>query len=189
MPLSGLQGDQPAPVPFQLVPFPGDPSPVGLTITGSAQRNEGGLWLRYRLEGGLQQLRIPGPSTSAQRRDGLWESTCLEGFLARPGEAGYWEVNLSPAGHWNIYRLEGYRQGLNPEAAWEAPRLERHDLADGVEFVARVALPSSLAQGAPLELGITAVIEAGQGALSYWALRHPGAQPDFHLREGFAIRL
>ncbi|NJM95457.1 MAG: hypothetical protein HC792_04035 [Acaryochloridaceae cyanobacterium CSU_5_19] len=29
----------------------------------------------------------------------------------------YWEVNLSPRGDWNIYHLQGYRQGLQAEMA------------------------------------------------------------------------
>jgi hypothetical protein len=33
------------------------------------------------------------------------------------------------------------------------------------------------------------VIEEGDGVLSYWALRHPAARPDFHHPEGFALEI
>jgi hypothetical protein len=33
------------------------------------------------------------------------------------------------------------------------------------------------------------VIEAADGSLSYWALRHPPGKPDFHHRDAFALEL
>ncbi|MEL6500167.1 MAG: hypothetical protein AAFQ23_02020 [Cyanobacteria bacterium J06623_1] len=40
-----------------------------------------------------------------------------------------------------------------------------------------------------LDVGITTVIEDRAGKLSYWALSHPGTEPDFHRRDSFAIAL
>jgi hypothetical protein len=40
-----------------------------------------------------------------------------------------------------------------------------------------------------LRLGLAAVLEEGDGKLSYWALRHPAAVPDFHHRGGFTAKL
>jgi hypothetical protein len=43
--------------------------------------------------------------------------------------------------------------------------------------------------GLPLEISLTAVIEqVGQG-VSYWALAHTGAEPDFHRRDSFRLGL
>jgi hypothetical protein len=43
--------------------------------------------------------------------------------------------------------------------------------------------------GLPLEISLTAVIDqVGQGG-SYWALAHTGAEPDFHRRDSFRLRL
>jgi hypothetical protein len=44
-------------------------------------------------------------------------------------------------------------------------------------------------EGSPLRLGLAAVIETTDGALSYWALAHPAARPDFHRREGWTLQL
>ena len=52
-----------------------------------------------------------------------------------------------------------------------------------------VPLPPAIPTGAPLRLGISAVIEAPGEELSYWALAHPGPEPDFHRRDGFLLRL
>jgi hypothetical protein len=38
-------------------------------------------------------------------------------------------------------------------------------------------------------VSLTAVIEAADGTLSYWALRHPAPQPDFHHPGGFVLTL
>ena len=37
----------------------------------------------------------------------------------------------------------------------------------------------------PLHLALAAVIEAEDGQLSYWALKHPRGKPDFHRAAGF----
>ncbi len=40
-----------------------------------------------------------------------------------------------------------------------------------------------------LRLGLSAVVEANDGTLSYWALRHPPGRPDFHHPDGCVLRL
>ena len=177
-------------VPFRLQPFPDDPVPAGLAITGQARRDADRLQLHYRLSGAPQALLIPPLCPSPLRLDELWQSTCLEAFLARPADPGYRELNVSPAGHWNLYRLEAYRLGLTADpGVATAPRLERHQRPGLLELSVTLDLPPDLAAAPRLELGITAVIETLQGELSYWALLHPGEQADFHRREGFALQL
>ncbi|MCP9882555.1 DOMON-like domain-containing protein [Cyanobium sp. Alchichica 3B3-8F6] len=119
--------------PFRLIPFSGgspDKEPGGsslpesFTISGHLSFIAGTLEadtleIAYQLQGDLARLSLPAPASQPERRDLLWQTTCLELFLARQGANGYWEFNLSPAGHWNVYRLEGYRQGLTPEPAYQ----------------------------------------------------------------------
>ena len=99
-----------------LRPFDPATAPKRLRLEANLRRQGTSLTVRWILSGDLQQLRLPEPVEEPQRLDELWTSTCLECFLARPADEGYWELNLSPAGHWNLYRLDGYRQGLRPEA-------------------------------------------------------------------------
>lgn len=40
-----------------------------------------------------------------------------------------------------------------------------------------------------LEVGVSCVLEHGNGEKSYWALSHPGRQPDFHNPEGFVLKV
>jgi hypothetical protein len=183
-------------IPFRLIPFTGSgpgTDPVGLSSTESLMINGhlsltgDTLEVAYQLEGDLAGLHLPAPTGPPERRDLLWQSTCLELFMARQGADGYWEFNLSPAGHWNVYRLEGYRQGLKPEPAYaQLPiQMERHGAQ--LTLTLRCPLPADLRSG--MEVGITAVIQRLDGALSYWALHHPTAEADFHHRGGFTLQV
>ncbi|MCC6173187.1 MAG: DOMON-like domain-containing protein [Gammaproteobacteria bacterium] len=40
-----------------------------------------------------------------------------------------------------------------------------------------------------IRLGLSSVLEAADGSLSYWALHHPSARPDFHNEGGFMLEL
>jgi len=40
-----------------------------------------------------------------------------------------------------------------------------------------------------LHVCISAVIKSRTGTFTYWALAHPGPEPDFHTRESFVLRI
>ena len=190
-----------------LEPFGGLSHPPDLTVLGQARRlggrqaerqaghQAGRLELVWRLTGDLDALVLPEPSQSRRRCDGLWQTTCLEAFWGFAGQDAYWELNLAPSGDWNLYRLSHYRGPLVPVALaaalpwqvrrtageWEvAVELDLSEVAGGDE-------PG--VAGLPLEISLTAVIDqVGQG-VSYWALAHTGAEPDFHRRDSFGLRL
>ncbi len=146
---------------------------------------DGHVVFHYRLRGEIARLRIPAPQAPA-RADGLWEHTCCEAFVALPAGSAYREFNFSPSGQWAIYDFSAYRQRLADPVA-DAPRIAvRHDSG---YFELAVRVPRALLPGAgPWDIGLCVVAETGD-ALSYWALHHPSPRPDFHHREGFAIRL
>ncbi|KAF0652775.1 hypothetical protein L107_11495 [Cyanobium sp. Copco_Reservoir_LC18] len=174
---------------FDLRPFGGAcPSP-GLRLEGEVSREGARLRLRYRLGGAIETVQVPPPVASPERRDHLWTATCLECFWAIAGERPYWELNLSPAGHWNLYRLEDYRQELRPEPGYDRPLHRVSQGADVLSVELDLPLPAAIPPDAPLQVAIAAVIEDGRGQLSYWALAHPGAEPDFHRRDAFLLRL
>lgn len=179
-----------APVaPPPVAPSALDASPAALTLTGQVVRRGAQLQIGWRLAGALEGVCLPAPAALPQRRDGLWQTTCLEFFLASPGADAYWEVNLSPAGHWNVYRFSGYRQGMAPETALQALPFRVTRTPGVLQLDLTCDLAALLPGGGPLELAVTAVVEQAGGALSYWALAHPGSAPDFHRRDGFQLRL
>jgi hypothetical protein len=174
---------------FALQPFESLPLLKELAITGEISRRGQRLDIRYDLLGDLDTVLIPPPAPEPCRLDELWQSTCFELFLALPGQEPYWEFNFSPAGHWNVYRLDGYRRALAAEVAY--PRLDLQVARDPGEL--RLSLEADLPPGVeadqPLEAAITAVIQQRSGLVSYWALAHGGPEPDFHRRDGFLLSL
>jgi len=59
---------------------------------------------------------------------------------------------------------------------------------DRLELDAEIR-PECLPPGRSLRLGLCAVVEDAHGELTYWALRHPTGQPDFHHRDAFVLSL
>jgi hypothetical protein len=171
---------------FRLVPFG---EPASGAVEGWIQRRGEQLRLEYRLRDPAASLRVPPLAAEPRRCDGLWQATCLELFLALPGEESYREFNLSPSGDWNVYRLDAYRRGLRPDPAWTALPMTRTQGQGELAVALATHLPPELAAAAQLEAAITAVLQSAEGLCTYWALHHPGAEADFHRREGFVLRL
>jgi len=179
---------------FSLRAFGSDPAPLGLQLGGQLERRGDQLGITYQLMGPLTAVVLPAPSTTgaSRRLDGLWEHTCFELFLAAEGMEPYWELNLAPNGDWNLYRLNGYRQGLAPVSDRNALPFAVRGSGQGMELEVNLQLPLELALACrqrALQLGVTAVMEHPQGDLTYWALSHGGAEADFHRREDFLLQL
>ncbi len=106
--------------------------------------------------------------------------------MAVDGEK-YREFNFSPSGEWAVYDFAGYRERVESVIP-VAPQISLAQTSDAVEL--RVLVSAALLPGgAALQFGLTAVLEAADGSKTYWALAHAAAQPDFHLRESFALTL
>jgi len=97
---------------------------------------------------------------------------------------------MSPSGNWNVYAMDAYRQvNMREEMLMEQIQFQVQKEAGGIELHARVDLNPLFEASQSLSVGVTAVIQTKGGNESYWALAHPGAQADFHIRESFTIRL
>ena len=151
---------------------------------------DGTLALTCILEGELERLRIPAWSgRSVGER--LWEHTCFEVFVSRPRTARYHELNFAPSGAWAVYGFERYRTRAPLADAPVDPQIVVRRCASDVELGASIRLDTLAAEysHAPLVLALSAVIEDGEGGLSYWALAHPAGKPDFHHAHGFALKV
>lgn len=173
---------------FRLQPFPGDRPLPDVSITGEITRSRQ-LSLSYELQGSLAEVKIAAVAGPPRRKDELWTTTCFEFFLAVPESQRYWEFNLALAGHWNVYRFDSYRQGMQTESAFTALPFSVQIQPTRVRLDIEVDLERIVPATQPLEVAITAVIQSAQGEVSYWALTHPGSQADFHQRQGFIIRV
>ena len=132
-------------------------------------------------------LKIPPISDVAQRRVGLWETTCFECFLGASGQERYWEINLSPSGDWNIFRLDRYRENLREESIIETLPCWVETCGDRLIVGATLDIQKLGLCRDSIELSVTSVLEDTMGNIRYWAVAHAGAEADFHLRESFVI--
>lgn len=165
-----------------LVPHPGTPAGPVRALTARLRRGPAGkLAVTYAVEADLAALRIPArcPPCIAPR---LWEHTCCEIFVARPGRDAYHEFNLSPSGEWAAHAFARYRDGAMLADESLDPGIVVRRGPGMLELDAVIAV-----EAGSLCIGLAAVIETAGGALSYWALRHPPGRPDFHHRDGFVL--
>jgi len=90
-----------------------------------------------------------------------------------------------------VARRRARRDGgpLADEALAPSITLRTTDRRLELDAVIRLDRLSGAHPLAPLRIGLSAVIEGTDGALSYWALRHSAGRPDFHHADAFALRL
>ncbi|MBD2776698.1 DOMON-like domain-containing protein [Iningainema tapete] len=174
---------------FSLQPFPSTKPPPKLKITGNIARDANQLTITYALQGDLTEVVIAPPSETPTRKHQLWEDTCFEFFLGIKDSQRYWEFNLSPSGHWNVYRFDGYRQGMQEETAFTTLPFSVENQSDGLALAVDVNLDKIVSAQQALEVAITTVIKERDGEVTYWALTHQGRSADFHLRDSFIIEL
>jgi len=148
------------------------------------------LRITYLLQGDMPRLKIPA-KCSPRRADRLWEHTCFEVFIRFGDDPSYYEFNVAPSGEWAVYWFRSYRDyGPLPSESC-VPETDVRCEVDRIDFDAAVRSDrlSTKSWGANLRLGLSAVIEANDGSLSHWALKHPEAKPDFHHPDSFALEI
>ena len=175
---------------LELTCHPTTPARQALSINAEAAVSEDRqLVLRFEVRGDISKLAVPSPGRYAERRDGLWQTTCFEAFV-RGGSDRYVEVNLAPSTAWAAYSFDSYRsQSNNPDV--DAPPVDVDREADVLRLTAAVDLSNiAFLDGQDLwSVNLTAVIEEADGTKSYWALAHPAEKPDFHHPDGFVLQL
>ncbi|MEZ6028335.1 MAG: DOMON-like domain-containing protein [Hyphomonadaceae bacterium] len=148
------------------------------------------LRLDYVASGRIADIIVPQPVTP-HRADKLWEHTCFEVFLRRPGETGYVEFNFSPAGTWAAYRFASQRRGMsNLEEFHDMPMMADVGINSlGLGLTLDLGALPDLAGDGPWSVGISTIIEESNGRKSFWALAHPQGKADFHHPDSFALEL
>lgn len=148
--------------------------------------DDGSIALAYTLYGRTDSLDIPEPRPPVFR-DELWRRTCFEVFL-KPGEGpAYLEFNFSPSGEWAAYAFTAYRVGITPLALRNAPLLQWQREAARLELIATLPAEALIADKEGMRIALSAVIEEQSGTITWWALKHPVGQPDFHHPESFVL--
>ncbi len=170
-----------------LIPHPQTPGPDIKIAVSVGRPRRLGLSLDYEITGDIAGLHIPG-WVRWSRADDLWRTTCFEAFIARP-EGGYLEFNQSPSGQWAVYAFDGYREGMRHQPGVEIRNGVREQDEGRLHVAGVLDLDRMNLGEGPWRLGLSAVIEATDGAISYWALAHPSDKPDFHHPDSFVLEL
>jgi hypothetical protein len=165
---------------------------IGVMVT---RVSDDRLTLSYQLRGNLETVIIPDElyGESPQRPvDELWRHTCFEAFLMAGNGPGYQEYNFSPSREWASYTFSDYRQAhalqISKAEDEPTPVIRVHRDAQSLSLETEIPLLRQLSNRS-LRLGLCAVVEATDGSLSYWALRHPPGKPDFHHVDAFDLQL
>ncbi|MFI5296350.1 MAG: DOMON-like domain-containing protein [Thermodesulfovibrionales bacterium] len=174
---------------YSLKQFPSECLESKIRITGKIVRHSNTLSLSYELTGPLADIIIPARVDIPSRKYGLWEETCFEFFVCAEGSDNYREFNLSPAGHWNVYRFTSYRLGMQEEPAFLSLPFSVRVNAGSLCLSLELDLEKIFTAGQALKVAVGAVIKNIDGKITYWALAHPGPQPDFHRRESFIVEV
>jgi hypothetical protein len=161
---------------------------LDLTITGQVQRRQNRLSVRFELYDPANVVHRDPVAAAPARAHQLWERTCFECFLAPEGSPGYWEINLSPAGHWNVYRFDDYRQGMREEAAFKALPMTLTAQAQRLILDCELNVDAIIERRQLVRIALSAVVRTDSETI-YYALAHPVLRPDFHRREAFLIAL
>ena len=161
---------------------------VSTTIEGSYER----LSLQFSLQD-PQQLVIWPAQVDGQRSQTLWQSTCFELFARHIDHNDYCEWNFSPGHSWGFFDHSAPRVQRLPNnfsALSAAPQSSSRGAIKSVAAQINLtqALPA-LQQGAPVQIGLSAVLATAQG-LEYFALTHVNSQKaDFHQFASWLLRL
>ena len=185
-----------APGTIALAPHPSyGPGPLRSLHANTAFEPGGRLTVEFDVRGDLARLRLAPTSAAARRRSDLWRHTCFELFAGRNADNRYLEFNFAPSGDWAAWAFSDYRSGGRElEAARVGISTRGVDaghwrLRAQAEFAAAESAAGIAGTPVTWWLNLAAVIEAEDGALTYWAAHHAGARPDFHDRASFCVPL
>ena len=153
-------------------------------------RTSAELELNFRLDGDISGICLPAPG-GPQNLVELWRHTCFEVFVTIEGQEAYHEFNFAPSREWRVYAFRAYRDPALLANQLRSPIGEVTVTGERLELDVHLVLGdlSPTHSHSPLRLGLSGVIEPRHGRLSYWALHHPAAKPDFHHPDSFALRL
>ena len=179
---------------FVLVPFPATASldhmngDISGRIDGTIQRSGNQLIVGFRTLSRLG-IRWPEAGTPPERRSGLWEFTCFECFIGLGDADTYIETNLSPAGHWQAFEFEAYREIALPS---QSVRVSGQSVIDNDEqscINCSIDIENPRFVTSDWYIAPTTVLEDLEGQRHYYALFHSGERPDFHLAATRTLRL
>ena len=135
--------------------------PCAASTSNLASTPEGGLRLRYFLDGDVNGIVLPA-TVAPRQADGLWQHTCFEAFIGGQGSRAYCEFNFSPSTEWAAYGFSALPRGHGADRVHDC-RLRSRSASPRTASRSRRSIPLEALLALPgdgtLLLGLAAVIE------------------------------
>ena len=175
---------------FRLYPFPDTAPRFPLEITGTIARRDRTL-AHCAMNSGETwgPCCCPGRPATPARLDGLWRETCLEFFLPPQDSPRYWGIQPVARRPLECAPLPGLSPGDDRGNGLCRPALLGPARAGPLAINHAIDLAGIIPTYQALDAAASAVITDRHLETTYWALTHPGPQPDFHRRDAFLIDL
>lgn len=148
------------------------------SVTAEISATDVGCEARFKLEGGVDRIKVPEPSPSV-RTDNLWKTTCFEIFWQPIGGTSYREFNLSPSGRWAAYDFDAFREGMR-DSPIDAISLSVGQSSSNGEGELELSASIACELMTPAQVALNAIVEHADGALQYWALAFAPGKAEFH---------
>ena len=174
---------------YKLFPFSLTNRPAGVDVSGKITRQYDILTIIFEISGPLNLITIPVAADKPTRKNRLWDATCFELFIKEKESDSYWEYNLSPSGHWNVYRFDDYRKGMAEETTFSGLPFHVSRQTNTLRLDATLNLKKLFPSNLAVQTAVSAVIKSTAEKISFWALTHPGPEPDFHQPDSFILEL
>ena len=147
-----------------------------LKVTVEIQSTVGKTLFSASISGDLSDIDFPEISQIPTRKNELWTTGCFEIFVSKTGNS-YAEYNLGFDGNWECFNFSDYRANQSRPQVGAPPKITCTITGDLftqiVEFQEDIISQNSFS--------ITAVIKLKSGDFLYFANKHCGEKPDFHL--------
>ncbi len=154
-----------------------------LNIESTLTLNANKISLHFKISGAIKKYQFP-QKEELKRASELWKATCFELFLANSKTQTYYEINISPTLHWNIYRLEVYRAEPKEFVVSSEPLIKSREDKEHYKIDFELACKElDLAEFDQYNLAV--ILLNKQNEREFWAVNPVGESPDFHDRRGF----
>jgi len=163
---------------IELTEFSGESA---LKITAEIQNK---TRLLAEISGDLSIIDFPEISPIPARKNGLWTIGCFEMFISKNGNS-YTEYNFGFDENWECFEFSDYRTAKPQALEIVEPKItcktENDKFTQIVEFQKDIISKNFFS--------ITAAIKLKNGDFLYFANKHCGQNPDFHLKSARSLKL
>ena len=148
-----------------------------LKVTAEIQNVAGKTLFSASISGDFSDIDFPEISQVPSRKNELWTIGCFEIFVSKTGDS-YAEYNLGFDQNWECFNFSDYRENQSRPQVSAIPKIKCKIIdnlfTQTVEFQEDIILQNSFS--------ITAIIKLKNGNFLYFANKHCGEKPDFHLK-------